>query len=147
MSHTVTLQQQLPHESQAKQKGHSFISHLHKGVNIYSQPTTHPPTHTSADIPSLVNVMTPPRCFVISFHLQPPSFFRQASAIPPLTKTISYCGNHFKVVYAISHHSKLECAPQCTHRSSYVEPQIQVKRSGVFWCQRLRRRLLKRCQA
>lgn len=95
-------------------------------------------------------------CCFIPFTATSFFFLRQARTLPPLpppsptsvTRTISYCGNHFKVVYAISHHSKLECAPQCTHRSSYVEPHIQLKRSRrVFWCQRLRRRLLKRCQA
>lgn len=90
-------------------------------------------THTLQYIPSVVNVVRPQRCFVISFHLQPPSFFFVSvtgKCRTPVTKTISYCGNHFKVVYAISHHSKLECAPQCTHRSSYAEP-AERKRSAL----------------
>lgn len=60
---------------------------------------------------SPVNCHNPPRCrflikpsFIVTFLLQTGGhkvFFS-------IAKTICYCGNHFKVVYAISHHSKPE---------------------------------------
>lgn len=53
-------------------------------------------------------------------HCHFPSSEKRAKCIFCLSQTICYCWNHFKVAYAISHHSKREWGPQCTHRCSCV---------------------------